>query len=90
MVVECGTAAVLLPAWGARVNVSATALRVLRNINGDGGKEIRTEVQRRAAGQLVLAGYARKLKTKYKITAEGRKVLKAHEPQNPYGDVGAW
>lgn len=72
------------------MNLSPTALRVLRNINGDGGKEIRTEVQRRAAGKLVLSGYARKLKTKYKITAAGLKALKAHERPNPYGGVGAW
>jgi hypothetical protein len=70
--------------------LSLTQLRVLRDIRGNGGMEIRREIQRRAAGELVLAGYVRRLKAKYAITAAGTKLLAGLEPQNPYGDTGAW
>jgi len=68
--------------------LTATALRVLRDIRSDGGMEIHNEVRRRAAGQLVLAGCARKLKTKYAITAAGSKLLRSLEP--PTTDTRAW
>jgi hypothetical protein len=70
--------------------LSATELLVLRDIRGNGGEEIRTAARRRAAGRLVRAGYARRLKTKYRITAAGTKLLAALELPNPYGDTGAW
>jgi hypothetical protein len=74
----------------ARPKLSLTELRVLRDIHGNGGMKIKREIQRRAAGELVLLGYARRLKTKYAITAAGTKLLAGLEPQNPYGDTGAW